>query len=205
MDKLLFWILIAALGFLLYISPGYFIHRMYEGFGVTSTPDTQTKGVVADADALGPSTVNLQPSEPPKPAPPTQNQIQNLLELLNTAPPLESPTAPIQSGTASSGNMQPVEYETVRSRPESTRVIPGPSEALKHGSMYNATLPLNPQPGALGMIGAMGTQPRAPAERIVYIERPREDFPRPAVSPNCPDMREYIRKDSIPCWGCKLR
>ncbi len=213
MDKLLFWILIGTLGFLLYISPGYLIHRMYEGFGATNaTPlpeanvASKDAGKTTQVNTTGPASANLLPSEPPKPAPPTQNQIQNLLELLDTPPTLASPTAPPpQQGVATSGTSQPVEYETTRSRPESTRALPGPSEALKHGNMYNASLPLNPQPGALGMIGSMGTQPRAPAERIVYIERPSDDFARPAVSPNCPDMREYIRKDSIPCWGCKLR
>lgn len=129
------------------------------------------------------------------------------MELLNTSPPLASPTAPpTPAGNATSGTQQPVEYETMRSRPESTRTLPGASEALKQGDLYKTTLPRSPQPGQQGMIGAMGTQPRVPAERIVYIERePQETYERPAVSPNCPDMRDYIRKDSIPCWGCKLR
>jgi hypothetical protein len=211
MDKLFFWILIGALGFLLYIAPGYLIHRMYEGFWATATTATPIATPAAGAaaaaatqqvNATGTAAANLQPSPPPAP---TSNQIQNLMELLNTSAPLESPTAPPATGAANAGNAQPMEYETTRSRPESTRVVPGPSEALKHGDLYNSMLPLNPVPGALGMIGAMGTQPRAPVERIAYMERPRDDTERPAVSPNCPDMRDYIRKDSIPCWGCKLR
>lgn len=212
MDKLFFWVLIGALGFLLYISPGYFIHRMYEGFGATAAaqpaPATATANVgnTTVVNAAGPTAANLRPSPPPTPSPPSQNQLQNLMELLNTAPPLASPTAPPpQQGVATSGTQQPVEYETMRSRPESARALPGSSEALKHGNLFKSTLPLDPQPGTLGMIGSMGTQPRAPAERVVYIERPQEDFERPSVSPSCPDMRDYIRKDSIPCWGCKLR
>ena len=50
----------------------------------------------------------------------------------------------------------------------------------------------------------MGTQALITAERVVYIERERDNNERPIVNPNCPDMRDYIRKDSIPCWGCKL-
>jgi hypothetical protein len=215
MDKLFFWILIGALGFLLYIAPGYFIHRMYEGFWATATGVATTAAAAAEAakaeeptqqvNTAGSTIANLQPSSPPAQPTPTTNQIQNLMELLNTSVPLESPTAPPAIGTASAGTAQPVEYETTRSRPESTRVLPGPSEALKHGDLYNSTLPRNPVPGTLGMIGSMGTQPRAPAERIEYIERPSDNYERPPVSPNCPDMRDYIRKDSIPCWGCKLR
>jgi hypothetical protein len=39
----------------------------------------------------------------------------------------------------------------------------------------------------------------APAPIIKYI---KEKCP---PAPKCPDMRDYIRKDSIPCWGCKLK
>jgi hypothetical protein len=28
--------------------------------------------------------------------------------------------------------------------------------------------------------------------------------PIPDNSPKCPDLKDYIRKDKIPCWGCKL-
>ena len=28
--------------------------------------------------------------------------------------------------------------------------------------------------------------------------------PIPDNSPKCPDLKDYIRKDRIPCWGCKL-
>ena len=179
---------------------------MYEGFNAATAPKTsESAGATRQVNTASSTAVSLQPSLPPAQPSPSSNQIANLLELLNTSPSLASPTAPPAMGTASAGTAQPVEYETTRSRPESTRVLPGPSEALKHGDLYKSTLPRDPVPGALGMIGAMGTQPRAPAERIEYMERPRDDYERPAVSPNCPDMRDYIRKDSIPCWGCKLR
>ena len=215
MNNLFFWVLIGLLGFVLYISPGYFIHRMYESFAAAAAP-TPTAAVAGAAaprsqsvDATGTATVNLQASAAPRAATPTHNAIANLLEVLNTPPPTATPTpAPVAIGT-NSGNSLPVEYETMRSRPESTRVIPGPSEAMKQGDLYNTTLPKIPQPGAQGMLGSMGTQARAPAERVVYIERERpeddDDMPKPSNNPNCPDMREYIRKDSIPCWGCKLR
>lgn len=213
MNNLLFWVVIGALGFLLYISPGFLIHRMYESFTQTTTPTAKADAAPAqNVDATTATTVNLQASNGPQQASPTHNAIQNLLEVLGTPPPTTSPTAPAAMADSNSGNSQPVEHESTRSQPESTRVLPGPSEALKHGNLYNTTLPLIPQPGVQGMIGSMGTQARVPAERIVYVDRTRDDWeddrePRRAGgnNPNCPDLRDYIRKDSIPCWGCKLR
>lgn len=212
MNNLFFWVLIGILGFVLYISPGYFIHRMYESFAAAA-PAVPTAAATApksqSVDTAGTATVNLQASAAPTAATPTHNAIANLLEVLNTPPPSATPTPALVAGGSNSGNSQPVEYETMRSRPESARVIPGPSEAVKQGDLYNTTLPKIPQPGAQGMLGSMGTQARAPAERVVYIERERPqddcDAPKPTNNPNCPDMRDYIRKDSIPCWGCKLR
>ena len=208
MDNLFFWVLIGFLGFLLYISPGYFIHRMYESFAEPAATAAPAAPQSQSVDATGSTAVNLQASAAPKAPTPTHNAIANLLEVLNTPPSTATPTPPPVAVGTNSGNSQPVEYETMRSRPESTRVIPGPSEAVKQGDLYNTTLPRSPQPGAQGMLGSMGTQARAPAERVVYIERERHDdcdVPKPTNNPNCPDMRDYIRKDSIPCWGCKLR
>lgn len=194
MNPLYFWIGIGVLGFLLYISPGLFIHRMYEGYAAApaATAPVQT------ADATAGKVVNLAPSAPPKQTPPTQNQLDNLMKLLDT--PMSSPTAPEQAT-----NGAPIEHDTTKSRPESTNVSPGPSEAVKQGNLYNTTLPANPQPGVQGMLGSMGTQARAPAERQIIIQREVVEVPRVVTNPNCPDMRDYIRKDSIPCWGCKLR
>jgi hypothetical protein len=211
MNNLLFWVVIGTLGFLLYISPGFLIHRMYESFAETTTPKADA-APAQSVDTAAAKIVNLQASNAPQQASPTHNAIQNLLEVLGTPSPTTSPTAPTPSSGSNSGNSQPVEHDSTRSQPESTRVLPGPSEALKHGNLYNTTLPSNPQPGVQGMLGSMGTQARVPAERIVYVDRIRDEWederePRRAGgnNPNCPDLREYIRKDSIPCWGCKLR
>lgn len=211
MEPLYFWVLIGFLGFLLYISPGFLIYRMYESFEAqqavkNATVPTATAN--AEVNATGPTAVNLTASPAPKPTP---NQIQNLLEVLNTPPPVASPTAPTPAIGSAGLTSRPVEHESTRSQPMSTREPVVPSMALKQGDSFKATLPLSPAPGVQGMLGAMGTQARVPAERVVYIERPRErdcdqdQCDRPAANPNCPDMRDYIRKDSIPCWGCKLR
>ncbi len=210
MNDLLFWVVVGLLGLFLYISPGLFIHRMYEGYAVTTPQPLKTTSEVNTAAA---TSVNLMPSAAPKANSPTHNQIANLMEVLNTPIPLASPTvAPTAAeSVGASGQQIPLEYETTASRPQSTREPAKPSEVLKQGDLYTTTLPKIPQPGPQGMLGSMGTQARVPAERVVYIDRERQRdcdddrCDKPAANPNCPDMRDYIRKDSIPCWGCKLR
>jgi hypothetical protein len=225
MEALYFWVLVGLLGFLLYISPGFLVYRMYESFEARmAVKEAETAPAQAEINATGSTTANLTESPAPQPTP---NQIQNLLEILNTPPPVASPTAPLPVATAVGAVARPVEYESVRSQPMSTREAPAPSQALVQGDLYKATLPPVPAPGSQGMMGAMGTQPAtqgsAPAERVVYIERPsprrkcnserpscerkcdNDRCDKPATNPNCPDMSDFIRKDSIPCWGCKLR
>ena len=192
MNPLLFWMVIGVLGFLLYISPGIFVHRMYEGFTANGA------GVATSANATGATVVNLQPSAAPKETPINKNQIDNLLQILNT--PLDSPTKPQDQQTN-----RPIEHATTKSQPESANVTPGPSQAATQGQLFNTTKPGDPQPGVQGMLGSMGTQAQAPAQREIIIQREVVEVPKVVVNPNCPDMREYIRKDSIPCWGCKLR
>ena len=195
MNNLFFWIAIGLLGLLLYISPGYFVYRMYESF--TEKPQS-----VNTVDTSGAAQVVLAPAKPPKNEP---KSIQNLLELLNTTPPLKSPTEITPTPQSNSGNSIPIEYDTMRSRPEGANVALAESEALKQGDLYKSSLPLNPVPGTQGMIGSMGTQPRSvPAGMYQPREAPARNYNPQVGNPNCPDMRDYIRKDSIPCWGCKL-
>ena len=188
MNNLLFWVVIGIVGLILYISPGFLIYRMYESFAAPA------------AQPLA-QPLTLSPSPPPQST--NQNAIANLLDVLNTPPPLNSPTAPEPVQESNSGRAVPREYETTRSRPEAARTLPGPSQSLEDGKLFNKLRPRDPQPGLQGMLGSMGTQPRIPVENIVYVERPSES-PGNNTNPNCPDMRDYIRKDSIPCWGCKL-
>ena len=100
MNSLLFWIGIGILGFLLYISPGIFVHRMYEGFAANGAG-----GVAKSADATSAKVVNLQPSAAPKEVPVNNNQLDNLLQLLNTPP--DSPTNPQDPQTN-----RPIEHAT---------------------------------------------------------------------------------------------
>lgn len=199
MKTLLFWIGLAILGFLLYISPGYLVHRMYEDFEAPKPELKQTQA----------TRVDLTPSAPPTPTPPSQNQIQNLQRLLDT-PVLESPTAALSARQApiesDGGRQQPAEYEKIRSAPSHPAVITSPNVSLRDGQSFLASMPREISPVSRGSFGLyspqrmLGTQ-QAPAE----VEFSRQIPQIPGYNPNCPDMRDYIRKDSIPCWGCKLR
>lgn len=201
MKTLLFWIGLAILGFLLYISPDYIVHRMYEEFTVTNTPLKQTE----------PTYVNLKPSAPPKITPPSQNQIQNLQRLLNT-PVLESSTAaltlrdsPAQQQQSGAGRQQPAEYDKIRSMPGNPGTITTPNLSLGHGQSFQAIKPTEISQVSRGSFGLYAPQRMQGTVTPAEVEYMRQIPQVPGYNPNCPDMRDYIRKDSIPCWGCKLR
>jgi len=202
MKTLLFWIGLAILGFLLYISPGYLVHRMYEDFEAPKqAPVKQTAATQID----------LKPSAPPKPTPPTQNQIQNLQRLLNT-PVIESPTAALSEQQqqpqqpVQSGRQQPAEYEKIRSAPSHPAVITTPNVSLRDGQAFLASMPTEISQVSRGSFGLYSPQRMQGAEQApAEVEFSRQIPQVPGYNPNCPDMRDYIRKDSIPCWGCKLR
>lgn len=122
----------------------------------------------------------------PTPTPPIQNAMVELERVANT-PVLESPTAPVPKVEANGAKQAPAEYATMRSTPGNPRDLPAPSAALEQGAAFCASLP-----------PASAPAPEVRRE-VVVVQAPA---PR---CPNCPDMRDYIRKDSIPCWGCMLR
>ena len=48
------------------------------------------------------------------------------------------------------------------------------------------------------------TDPGAPSSENLKTQNSCLPDPIPEDSPKCPDLKDYIRKDKIPCWGCKL-
>jgi len=192
MKKVYIWVIVAILGFLMYISPSFFVQHMYEGFAAVSPVTTATTATATAATAAKGNVVPLVPSPAPKITPPNQNAIANLEQILNT-PVLTSPTASVPVPVADGLRALPQEYETTRSRPESASAQPVPSEALKQGQDFAETKPVQTQLTPLL---------KTPAEKEVIVRK--EIVVVPGANPSCPDMRDYIRKDSIPCWGCKL-
>jgi len=69
---------------------------------------------------------------------------------------------------------------TKRSTPGHPEEKHKPSKVLPQGIAFQRTLPVAPVPKVI--------------TKVVKVKVPN----------HCPDMTDYIRKDSIPCWGCKL-
>jgi hypothetical protein len=82
---------------------------------------------------------------------------------------------------ASGLTKQPESHDSVQSQPGDPEAL-STHDSLKQGKSFQAITP---------------GDDTAPDRRSI-----QQDCP-PAVQ--CPDMRQYIRKDSIPCWACKLK
>ncbi len=237
MFTLFFWLFIALLGLLLYISPAFYIRRPYEPFE-NNMPEMVSSGMPAVAGGSKPrpssgpspivmpalpegfenapsSTVSAAPRQTESvpailgPMPETTaspnvlsspQQMSDLLknmELLIT-PNLEipeqnmpSPTASAATITAVGAKAQPTGADSNKSEPAEAKVSFDTQESLKQGEAFKKTIPKAPEP------------------RVIIKEVPAKCPPAPKcppqrICPTCPDMSGYIRKDSIPCWNCKL-
>jgi hypothetical protein len=113
------------------------------------------------------------------------------------------------------GTASPDGAETIRSRPSPTNQPSQKSQVLAQGAAFNETVPKltskqtskqtsekdpkripeveTPANSAVGLVSS-SIPHICPPRKIKYIEVPKA----------CPDMSQYIRKDSIPCWSCKL-
>lgn len=187
MNRLTFWIGLALLGFLLYLAPGFLVHRMYEGFETAATASTPVKPVVNE----------IRPSEPPADVSQLLEAIRGLTAGISETPSIESPTAPSPSqATGGAIKKQPEDHITQKSQPASPRQVPQPSEALKQGAGFIETKPYPAEVDRAQRLAAMATG--GEQRQVLEIQNPM-------MNPNCPDMRDYIRKDAIPCWSCNLK
>ncbi len=93
----------------------------------------------------------------------------------------------VMGGSSSGTRTLPDDFETMSSQPSQTvdqEVDVSPAESQGQTLRKNCT----PTPPAC-----------KPKPKPVCKPKPE---PKPACK--CPDMRDYVRKDSIPCWACKL-
>ena len=183
--SMIFWVIIAVMGLVLYTNPSLWVRHMYEGF------DTQQTTPQA-AVQTQPQTQQLQP--------PTNvnSMLRNLEQLIGTPGniPDVRPTMPSSASTtqhkSNTGRQQPQEAEGKSSLPQPVNQPQDASKALEQGKAFQQTLPKR-ETAVKEII----------KERIVEVPVPRT-CPRQEACPTCPDMQQYIRKDSIPCWACKL-
>lgn len=186
------WVIIAFIGLLIYMNPSLLVRHTYEGFNVEK-PTTQQPPTSANQQAEKPLDVN--------------SMLRNLEQLLNTPgsipdvkPTIQVSQPQTNTYTASvGGRQQPAESEQNKaSTPQSTNQPPVPSMALAQGKAFQTTKPQATETAATPAVKEIIK------ERIVEVPVPRTCPPPQAPCPVCPDMQNYIRKDSIPCWACKL-
>lgn len=205
------WIIFAIIGLVVYMAPSMCVRRMYEGFaaaGDTGAPAIQAPKVVSVPNVMND----------------TDTMLRNVEALLNSQMPtpeldadLPSPTASAPVIGARGAIAQPKEYETTRSQPQPTRAQADPSRVLAQGQSFQSTKPVPRRTVSETQKDDKMDIRRINKQYPVYV--PRRPFPMPLPTPvcpppakcpppppppACPDMRNYIRKDSIPCWGCKL-
>lgn len=221
MYKLLFWLCIAALGLALYVSPSFFVRRMYEGFDngpinpeqihklqqwnelqqVVKEMSQAPVPVVSDGPQASPLTkaptktnANVLPG--PAGTASTNGDLMAMLQNFNSSvqqPQFNTPeltdTPPKPKIRATCAISTPEEASTMRSTPQTAEDAADTEEggALNQGKSFQSTKPHPPAPVVV--------------ERIITKEVPSQCPPQI----KCPDMRHYIRKDSIPCWACKLK
>jgi hypothetical protein len=181
--SLVFWLVIGVIGLALYVYPSFFVQHQYEGFMV----DIEVEGYENP----------VPKTEEPKPE--VNTLLRNLEQLIQT-PGLAPDTAPKMPSAAiesvhqaNTGREQPKESEGKSSKPEPINQPAQPSLVLQQGRVFQESKPLAQIPQVKEII----------KERIVHVPVPRTCPPKQDC-PVCPDMRNYIRKDSIPCWACKL-
>jgi hypothetical protein len=95
----------------------------------------------------------------------------------DTPPPKDSSSDKVK---ASGLTKQPEYHDSVKSQPGTSESYRSDDTCLEQGKNYKSMYPSDTN----------------------YEKRIKQQCP-PAVQ--CPDMRDYIRKDSIPCWACKLK
>ena len=206
MWPLVIWICIAVLGIVLYSIPSYL-----EGFDVP-TIDANRESALADLQNLLNSTPNFV-NELPDTAPLYQPNISKSLP--DTVPSQVSPSNALNQGAAFQSiqdlsgakkkpdSTQPDTNHIHRSKPQMFHAPTPNSDALKQGKAFQSAQdpsgittqqstqpPVCPTPACPTPVCPTPVCPKCPACK---------NIPKP-----CPNMQQYIRKDSIPCWGCKL-
>lgn len=203
---------------------------MYEGFAETQQqqqPQTQQHmaAVAGESTASGPSATtspaltSTSPNAPTTVEPSTAvtNSAPSTLPQtsaqpsINTEPSvdhllrgLEAIQTPNLGGSAPEQFQSPtatvVQTNTMRSTPgQPVNQAQDSGKSLLQGAAFQSTKPTAPvvivEKHYVQEQSAPGCAPTKP-----------KCAPKPSCPPpSCPDMTDYIRKDSIPCWGCKLK
>lgn len=224
MFTLLLWVVIFALGLVLYFSPVFFNRRAYEGFENAQTEDPtlylkQLKEILQPQVAGTPNLGSL--SSLPDGAATTSSTPAS------TNPPPTDSTLLAQGKAFKSTVPKPPVVPSVATPPASKKAATKEDKKAKdapaislqeqceklHKSQPAPNVPTHHEPHIDEKLAPYNRKnrihepPVQPKPQIQYVpvpvekKCPRHKCPPPA---QCPDMSQYIRKDSIPCWSCKL-
>ena len=204
MLSLAIWILIAVVGLVLYIAPAFMYRRMYQPEGFADTNDIQ-KGIL-DIENLQ----NLLKD-------PTSTPDVGVIEMSQPAPATDDAAMPMppQGSALDQGSLfssmipkaaqskyeEDHEDEYLETDIEEDGHKPGPVPNSPFTAQHpGSNIPAFPVGGfqPTMMFPSCPKCPTCPE---------RAPCPKQKPCPKCPpvpDMKRYIEKDSIPCWGCKL-
>jgi hypothetical protein len=222
METLTIWILIAILGVIIYMYPALIGCKTTEGFDEqqvsipVATVPIITKGeMTVPASIANPVTpVTPSPNSGAGPSPDLDTLLRNIEQAVKVpthTPDLEkeAPSHYIPTeGTSVGAKAQPQESSTTKSQPskplKEDSAETDISGSLAQGKTFQTTIPKSS--GTVYIEKKPVVKERI-IEREKIVKVPRRCPPQRKCPPQqqCPDMRDYIRKDSIPCWGCKLK
>ena len=191
MFTLSLWIGIAILGLVLYVVPAFFVRRMYEGFEKQTTT-TEKKNEKEEKKEEKKEETEEEEKEDKKSENDSSTvsdlktmlkKLEKLMEPQIKTPDTDTPSPKDSSSDkvkASGLTKQPEHHDSVKSQPGTSESYRSDDTCLEQGKHYQSMYPSD----------------------TTHEKRIKQQCP-PAVQ--CPDMRDYIRKDSIPCWACKLK
>ena len=96
---------------------------------------------------------------------------------------------------------EPSTYNDVKSSPSSAALSDSLNNFLDQGILHTAQKPTKSEPFVSKSSVSCPTCPTCPTCPVCPICPVAPSCP---PQKQCPDMRDYIRKDKIPCWACDI-
>jgi hypothetical protein len=215
MSPVLIWIGIAIVGIFLYMLPALLFRT--EGFTNEGDSSKQQQEIppeirniidsmISSTPSSGSTTTSTTSNSQQLSLPPELKKFASGLEAKLTVKPVETQSSEPASANAatekSGADAQGVDARKTVS-PEPSKVLPFPSvisASAKRGCPVKPP-PACPPPPPADCPVPLPPQRCIPKRSSCPPKKPK--CPKPKCPP-MPDMSEYIRKDSIPCWACKL-
>jgi len=221
---LVFWLILAFVGLILYVYPTLSMRRMYEAFANSPPPADPGKSAADYTTIIQNMEKLLQPTlNTPKLG---DDAVSPLAPKNMPNSPQNTPTASVNTNTNTNastpptgGKSVPADSTVLKSTPQTAadaqKSATDKSTGLDQGKVFQKSLPTTPVLEILVKNETSSNNRENSYEAYKHARRcartkicphPKKCPPQRQCPPpeQCPDMSKYIRKDSIPCWGCKL-